>query len=205
VIYNFIDIEKYKRQDSDVFRRHIAPNGEKVLVHTSNFRPVKRVADTIKILNNVNKEIPTKLVLVGDGPDRSECERLTRELDLQKNVIFLGKQDGLVEILSAADLFLMPSQSESFGLSALEAMSCGVPAVSSSVGGLPELIIHNETGYIAEIGDVDRMAKYTVELLTNEKRYKSFSKNSRDRAVNYFDKNLIVPKYVEYYEKILNS
>jgi N-acetyl-alpha-D-glucosaminyl L-malate synthase BshA len=195
VIYNFIDIEKY----------NVAPNGEKVLVHTSNFRPVKRVSDTIRILDKVNKEIPTKLVLVGDGPDRSECEHLARDLDLQKDVIFLGKQDALVEILSASDLFLMPSQSESFGLSALEAMACGVPVVSSSVGGLPELNIHNETGYIAEIGDVDRMAKYAIELLTNEKRYKSFSKNSRDRAVKHFDKNSIVPKYVQYYEKILNS
>ncbi|MBA4406828.1 N-acetyl-alpha-D-glucosaminyl L-malate synthase BshA [bacterium] len=205
VIYNFIDIEKYNRQDSEIFRKHIAPNGEKVLVHTSNFRPVKRVVDTIRILEKVKKEIPTKLVLVGDGPDRSECEHLARDLDLQKDVIFLGKQDALVEILSAADLFLMPSQSESFGLSALEAMACGVPVVSSSVGGLPELNIHNETGYIAEIGDIDRMAKYAIELLTNEKRYKSFSKNSRDRAVKHFDKNSIVPKYVQYYEKILNS
>jgi len=204
VIYNFIDIEKYKPKESDIFRKHVAPNGEKVLVHTSNFRLVKRVADTIRVLDKVKKEVPTKLVLVGDGPDRSDCERLTRELDLQKDVIFLGKQDGLTEILNAADIFLMPSQSESFGLSALEAMACGIPVVSSSVGGLPELNIHNETGYIAEIGDIDRMAKYAIELLTNEKRYKSFSKNSRDRAVKNFDKDLIVPKYVAYYEKILN-
>ncbi len=205
VIYNFIDTEKFKPQNSEIFRHHIAPGGEKVLVHTSNFRVVKRVTDTIRILAKVKKEIPTKLLLVGDGPDRSECERLTRELDLQKDVLFLGKQDGLTEILNSADLFLMPSQSESFGLSALEAMACGIPVVSSSVGGLPELIIHNETGFIAEIGDVDRMAKYTIDLLTNERKYKTFSKNSRDRAVNNFDKNLIVPKYVSYYEKILNS
>ena len=205
VIYNFIDIEKFKPEQSDMFRKHIAPNGEKILVHTSNFRIVKRVTDTIRVLEKVKKEVPAKLVLVGDGPDRSECERLARELDIHKDVVFLGKQDGLTEILNAADIFLMPSQSESFGLSALEAMACGVPVVSSSVGGLPELNIHNETGYIAEIGDIDRMAKYAVELLTNEKRYKSFSKNSRERAVNNFDKNLIVPKYVDYYEKILNS
>lgn len=205
VIYNFIDIDKYRKQDSEIFRRHIAPGGEKVLVHTSNFRQVKRVADTIRVLEKVKKEVPTKLVLVGDGPERSDCEHLARDLDLQKDVIFLGKQDGLVEILNASDLFLMPSQSESFGLSALEAMACGIPVVSTSVGGLPELNIHNETGYIAEIGDIDRMAKYAIELFTNEKRYKAFSKNSRDRAVNNFDKNLIVPKYVEYYEKILNT
>jgi L-malate glycosyltransferase len=205
VIYNFIDIEKYKPKESELFRKHLAPCGEKVLVHTSNFRLVKRVADTIRVIEKVRKEVPAKLVLVGDGPDRSDCERLARELDLQKDVIFLGKQDGLTEIINAADIFLMPSQSESFGLSALEAMACGVPVVSTSVGGLPELNIHNETGYIAEIGDIDRMAKYTIELLTNEKRYKSFSKNSRDRAVKNFDKDLIVPKYVDYYEKVLNS
>lgn len=205
VIYNFIDLDIYKPLPSDVFRKHIAPNGEKVLVHTSNFRPVKRVPDTIRILEKVKKEIPAKLVLVGDGPDRSECERLARELDLHKDVIFLGKQDALAEILNAADLFLMPSQSESFGLSALEAMACEKPVVSSSVGGLPELVIHNETGYIAEIGDVERMAKYSVDLLTNEKKYTIFSKNSRERAVKHFDKNLVLPKYIEYYEKVLSQ
>ena len=205
VIYNFIDTVRFNHQNSDVFRKHIACCGEKVLVHTSNFRTVKRVSDTIRILEKVKKEIPTKLVLIGDGPDRSECERLAHDLDLQKDVVFLGKQDGLTEILSASDLFLMPSQSESFGLSALEAMACGLPVVSTSVGGLPELNIHNETGYIAEIGDIDRMAKYIIELLTNEKRYRTFSANARNRAVNNFNKNLIVPKYVEYYEKVLNS
>jgi L-malate glycosyltransferase len=205
VIYNFIDVEKFKPQDSECYRKHMAPNGEKILIHTSNFRAVKRVTDTIRILSRIKKDLPAKLVLVGDGPDRSECERLTRELDLQNDVIFLGKQDGLAEILNAADLFLMPSQSESFGLSALEAMSCGIPVVSSSVGGLPELVIHNENGFIAEFGDVDRMAKYALELLTNKKKYKLFAKNSRDRAVKAFDKKLIIPKYVSYYEKILNS
>ena len=205
VINNFIDTDLFKPGQGENFKKHIAPNKEKILVHTSNFRVVKRVTDVIKIFHRVNKEIPSKLLLVGDGPDRSECERLTRELDLQNDVIFLGKQDGLAEILSASDLFLMPSQSESFGLSALEAMACGVPVVSSSVGGLPELINHDETGYIAEIGDVDRMAKYALDLLTNEKKYISFSKNSRDRAVNVFEKDIIVPQYEEYYKEVLNK
>lgn len=205
VIYNFIDVDVYKPQPSVEFRKHIAPNGEKVLVHTSNFRPVKRVPDIIRILEKVNKEIPTKLILIGDGPERGECERLAREINIHQNVIFLGKQDALAEILNSADLFIMPSQSESFGLSALEAMACGKPVISSSVGGLPELVIHNETGFIAEIGDIERMSKYAIDLLKNEKKYSIFSQNSRQRAVNHFDKNLIVPKYVEYYEKILNS
>ena len=205
VIHNFIDTTNFKRVDNDKMKQHIAPNGEKILIHTSNFRQVKRVPDTIHILNEVKKEFPCKLVLIGDGPDRSECERLARELKLKEDVIFLGKQDALHEILSIADIFLMPSQSESFGLSALEAMACGLPVVSSSVGGLPELIVHNENGFIAEIGDVKRMAKYVVDLIQNEKKYLRYSENSRNRAVNSFDNKLIVPKYLDYYEKVLSQ
>jgi len=205
VIYNFIDTELFKPGVNEEIRKRLAPNGEKLLMHTSNFRPVKRVPDTIRVLEKVLKEIPTRLILIGDGPDRSECERLARELGIEKNVCFLGKQDGLHELLGSADLFLMPSQSESFGLSALEAMSCGVPVISSSVGGLPELNIHNETGFIAEIGDIDRMAKYTIDLLTNKRKYKIFSENSRNVAVNSFDNSIIIPKYEEFYERILKG
>lgn len=205
VIPNFIDTELFKPMEACNFRKHIAPEGEKILVHTSNFRQVKRVTDTIKILERVIKEVPTKLILVGDGPDRSECERLCRQLNLFDHVKFLGKQEGLVEILNSADIFLIPSQSESFGLAALEAMSCGKPVVSSSVGGLPELVKHNETGFIAEIGDVDRMAKYVVDLLTNDKKYEAFSKYSRDRALNKFDKSIVIPMYEEFYNQILNA
>ncbi len=204
VIYNFIDTKIFNTEKNQHFRDKFAPNGEKVLIHTSNFRVVKRVTDTIRILEIVKKEIPAKLILVGDGPDRSECERLARELNLSDDILFLGKQDGIEEILSGADLFLMPSQSESFGLSALEAMACGLPVVSSSVGGLPELIRHNETGFIAEIGDVERMARYTIDLLKNKKKYSLFSKNSRNRAVDKFDILKIVPQYEKYYDKILS-
>ena len=205
VIPNFIDLKTFSPSTNSEMKKRIAPNGEKILVHTSNFRPVKRVQDTIRILAEVRKTIPAKLILIGDGPDRSDCERLARELDLSKDVIFLGKQDGLSELLSSADIFVIPSQSESFGLSALEAMACGLPVVSSSVGGLPELVTHNEVGFIAEIGDIDRMAKYIVTLLTNEKKYKQFSKNARKRAVENFDKEIIIPQYINYYEKILNE
>ncbi len=205
VIPNFVDTEIFKPSDCCGFRKHIAPNNEKVLIHTSNFRQVKRVSDTLKILAKVIEEVPAKLVLVGDGPDRSECERLCRQLGICDNVKFLGKQDGLVEILNAADIFLIPSQSESFGLAALEAMSCGLPVISSSVGGLPELVRHNETGYIAEIGDIDRMAKYTVDLLTNERKYRLFSKNARERSVSMFDKKVVIPQYEEYYKKFLSK
>lgn len=207
VIPNFVDTEFFKREAKNgcAFRKHIAPNGEKVLVHTSNFRAVKRVTDAIKVFDIVQKEVPSKLLLVGDGPDRSECERLVRELNQTDNVKFLGKQDGLVEILSSSDIFLIPSQSESFGLAALEAMACGLPVISSSVGGLPELVRHNECGFIAEIGDVERMAKYTLDLLTNEKKYELFSHNAENRAKNNFDKSKIVPLYEKHYEQIINS
>lgn len=205
VIPNFIDSRHYKPMKDIPFRKHLAPNGEKIIVHTSNFRTVKRVTDAIRVLHQVRKEVNAKLVLVGDGPDRSECERLARELNLTNDVIFLGKQDALVEILNCGDIFIIPSQSESFGLSALEAMSCGLPVISSSVGGLPELVRHNETGFIAEIGDIDRMAKYTIDLLTNEKKYNLFSQRARERAVNVFDESLIIPQYEAHYEKVLNG
>ncbi len=205
VINNFVDANLYKPNGTSKLREIIAPNDEKVIVHTSNFRPVKRVPETIKILEKVRTKIPAKLVLVGDGPDRSECERLCRELNLYEHVKFLGKQNGLVDILNASDLFLIPSQSESFGLAALEAMSCGLPVVSSSVGGLPELINHNETGFIAEIGDIDRMAKYVVELFKNEKKYELFSKRARKRVIDNFDKEKVIPEYEKFYNKILNG
>jgi N-acetyl-alpha-D-glucosaminyl L-malate synthase BshA len=207
VIPNFVDIEKFKREDDEktkCFKKNIAPNNEKIFIHISNFRALKRVQDVIKIFFEVRKKLEAKLLLVGDGPDRSDCERLVRELEITDHVRFMGKQDALVELLSVSDIFMIPSQSESFGLSALEAMSCGVPVISSSVGGLPELNLHNETGYIAEIGDVDRMAKYAVDLLSDKKKYELFSKNARKRAEE-FSEDKIVPKYEKFYEQIVNS
>ncbi len=205
VIPNFIDTEKYKRMDNEhtkCFREKFAPDGERILTHISNFRQLKRVQDVIKVFAEVNKDVPSRLLLIGDGPDRSECERLARELEIFDLVKFMGKQDMLVELLSISDLFIMPSQSESFGLSALEAMSCSVPIISTSIGGLPELNVHGETGYIAEIGDVERMAKYAIELLTNKKKYEYFSKKARERALKFREEN-IVPLYEDFYEKIV--
>jgi N-acetyl-alpha-D-glucosaminyl L-malate synthase BshA len=207
VIPNFVDIDKFKRENDEktqCFRKNIAPNDEKVFIHISNFRALKRVQDVIKIFYEVRKKLEAKLLLVGDGPDRSDCEQLVRELEISEHVRFMGKQDALVELLSVSDIFMIPSQSESFGLSALEAMSCGVPVISSSVGGLPELNLHNETGYIAEIGDVDRMAKYAVDLLSDKKKYELFSKNARKRAED-FSEDKIVPQYEKFYEQIVNA
>ncbi len=205
VIPNFVDTERFKRREDSQFRARFSPNGEKVLVHVSNFRTVKRVPDVVRIFDIVRRSVPSKLLLVGDGPDRSESERLARELGIYEEVRFLGKQTLLPEILSASDLMLMPSQSESFGLSALEAMSCSVPVVSSSTGGLPELVVHGETGFIAELGDVQRMARYATELLTDERRLELFSQNARKRAVEKFDVNLIIPQYEKLYEEALNE
>jgi L-malate glycosyltransferase len=208
VITNFIDTDLYKRtEDGDQcrLRKQIAPNGEKVMIHISNFREVKRVPDTVRILAEVRKHVDTKLLLVGDGPQRSEVEHLTRELGLTEHVKFLGKQSALPAILSVADLFLLPSQSESFGLAALEAMSCSVPVVATSAGGIPEVIVHGETGYVAEMGDTQRMAKYAIDLLTNQRKYERFAEASRQRSVEHFRTDLIVPEYEAVYERVVNE
>ncbi|HTP80556.1 MAG TPA: N-acetyl-alpha-D-glucosaminyl L-malate synthase BshA [Bacteroidota bacterium] len=202
VIPNFVDIAKYNRTTSKDVRPSYAEAGLKILVHTSNFRSVKRVPDVIQIFNEVQKKIPSKLILIGDGPDRSQAELLCRELGIQQNVKFLGKQVDIVPVLASADLFLMPSQSESFGLAALEAMACEVPVISSSVGGLPELQIHGQTGYIAEIGDIDRMARYSVELLSNPAKHRHFAEAARKRATE-FESSRIVTQYERYYEKVV--
>ncbi|HRP01787.1 MAG TPA: N-acetyl-alpha-D-glucosaminyl L-malate synthase BshA [Candidatus Kapabacteria bacterium] len=205
VIYNFIDTDLYKRVDASKLRKTLAPNNEKLLIHISNFRSVKRVQDTIRILKEVNKDIPTKLLLVGDGPEKSDCEKLSRELGMSENIKFLGKQSMVVELLSASDVFLLPSQSESFGLSALEAMSCGVPVVASNIGGIPEVVSHGKSGYVAEFGDINRMAKYVKDLLSNEKKWKMYSKESRKIAEEKFNKHIIIPQYEQLYERLIHS
>lgn len=205
VVYNFIDTDQYSRIQCPKVKNYLAPNGEKILMHISNFRSVKRVKDTILILQEVLQHTEANLVLVGDGPDRSDAEKLSRELNLADHVKFLGKQSTLVELLSAADIFLLPSQSESFGLAALEAMSCGVPVVASNIGGIPEVVVHGESGYVAELGDVQRMGKYVVELLNNNKRWESFSRESRRIAEERFNCRIIIPQYEDIYERLLNQ
>ncbi|MCI0706155.1 MAG: N-acetyl-alpha-D-glucosaminyl L-malate synthase BshA [Ignavibacteriae bacterium] len=204
VIHNFIDTSVYKRMPASEVRKICPDVNEKILVHTSNFRSVKRVPDVIRIFHEVHKRVPSRLLLIGDGPDRSQCEHLARELGIGENVKFLGKQTEVVNILSGADLFLLPSQSESFGLSALEAMACEVPVVSSSVGGLPELVVHGETGFIAELGDIGRMAKYAIDLLSTPAKHQEFAKASRKRAL-FFESTKIIAQYEQYYEKVLRG
>lgn len=205
VINNFIDTTLYKREECPQRRKQFAPNGEKIFMHTSNFREVKRIPDVIRIFAAALEHIPAKLALIGDGPERAEAERLSRELGIAEHTRFLGKQSALPQILSAADIFLLPSQSESFGLAALEAMSCGVPVVATNMGGIPEVVSHGETGYIAELGDIKRMARYAVDLLKHPRRWEEFSHNARNRAVQLFDKELIVPQYEALYRKVAAS
>jgi N-acetyl-alpha-D-glucosaminyl L-malate synthase BshA len=201
VIPNFIDLDRFKRQKKEHFKKAIAPHGEKLLIHTSNFRKVKRIEDVIQVFNEVRKKIPSKLLLVGDGPERTAMENLCRQLGTCDDIRFLGKMDAVEEVLSVCDLFLMPSEKESFGLAALEAMACEVPVVSSNVGGLPELNIHGKTGFMSNVGDVADMVENALYILKDE-NLPVFKKNAIERAKE-FDVAAVVPMYEAFYMKIL--
>ncbi|MCD8528438.1 MAG: N-acetyl-alpha-D-glucosaminyl L-malate synthase BshA [Chitinophagales bacterium] len=204
VIPNFIDFSRFSKLDKNHFKKAIAPNGERILIHTSNFRKVKRVEDTVKIFERVRKEIPSKLLLVGDGPERACVEVLARDLGVEQDVLFLGKQDAVEELLAIADLYLMPSESESFGLAALEAMACEVPVISSNTGGIPEINIEGSTGYLSNVGNVDEMAKNAIHILKDDAVLQTFKENALIQAKR-FDIQNILPEYVGYYEKIINQ
>ncbi|WP_075350005.1 N-acetyl-alpha-D-glucosaminyl L-malate synthase BshA [Algoriphagus marinus] len=201
VIPNFIDLERFKRQKKEHFKLAICPNGEKLLVHTSNFRKVKRVEDVIRVFFEVRKMIPAKLLLVGDGPERDRMERLCRELGTCEDTRFLGKLDAVEEVLSVADLFLMPSEKESFGLAALEAMACEVPILTSNAGGIPELNVDGVTGYACNVGDVQDMKEKALYIL-DDKNLSTFKANALARAKE-FDISEILPKYVAYYHRTI--
>jgi N-acetyl-alpha-D-glucosaminyl L-malate synthase BshA len=199
VIPNFIDLSRFKKQNKDHFRTAIAPEGEKILIHTSNFRTVKRVEDVLRIFCGVRQAIPAKLLLVGDGPDRSRMEKLARDLDCQRDVRFLGKLEAVEEVLSVGDLFLMPSENESFGLAALEAMACEVPVVSTNAGGIPELNVQGVTGMLSNIGDVEDMVKNALYVLDDE-NLPRFKAAALARAEEFAVGN-IVPLYEQCYER----
>ncbi len=204
VIPNFIDLSRFSLKPKDHFKKAIAPNNEHILVHTSNFRKVKRATDVIRIFKKVNEVIPSKLLMVGDGEDRVKCETLCRDFKICENVRFLGKQDAVEEILSVADLFIMPSHSESFGLAALEAMACKVPVISSNTGGLPELNLHGVTGFLSNVGDVDDMAKNAIHILEDASRLAEFKENALKRAKE-FDLANILPIYERFYKEVLDA
>jgi len=203
VIPNFIDLERFKKQKKEHFRKAICPDGERLLVHTSNFRKVKRVGDVVRLFYNIRKEIPSKLLLVGDGPERSNTEQLCRELGTCDDIRFLGKLEAVEEVLSVADLFIMPSEKESFGLAALEAMACEVPVISTNTGGLPELNIHGQTGYLSDVGDIEDMTNNALKIL-NEKNLSQFKSNALKRAKE-FDISNILPLYEDMYRKVLSE
>jgi N-acetyl-alpha-D-glucosaminyl L-malate synthase BshA len=205
VIYNSVNCDVYRRNPATFaqMRAEYAPNGERVLVHLSNFRPVKRLTDVIEIFDRVHKKIPSRLLLIGDGPDRSVAEWLAVQKGIHNDVLFLGKQDQIEEKLSIADIMLIPSELESFGLAALEAMACEVVPISTRAGGVPEVIDHGKTGYLADVGDVETMARYAIELLSDEQRLREMGKQARTVAMERFGSARIVKQYEDFYRRVL--
>ncbi|NNF57054.1 MAG: N-acetyl-alpha-D-glucosaminyl L-malate synthase BshA, partial [Rhodothermaceae bacterium] len=217
VIPNFVDTARFRRTPKDHFKQAICPEGEKLLVHVSNFREVKRAPDVVRVFHSLfhagiwPEDHPkhgqpggVKLLLVGDGPDRVRAEELARDLAIYHEIRFLGKQEPVEEILSIADLFLMPSGSETFGLAALEAMACGVPVVSSDIGGLPELNIHGETGFLCPLADIDGMTNAAHQILTNPALHETMAQAALARA-EMFDLERIVPHYERYYQQVMDE
>ena len=202
VIYNFVDIKRFERTPVQAFRQIIAPKNERILLHASNFRKVKRVGDVVNVFKEVNKVIPSKLLFVGDGPERTHIEGLCRQMDAHADVKFLGRQEQMEDILAITDLFILPSEYESFGLVALEAMAAGVPVVSTNAGGLPEINIDGVTGFLSNVGDVENMSTKIIKVFSDDKAFKEMKKNALEQA-NKFDINTIVPVYENLYKKVL--
>lgn len=202
VIYNFVDLQRFSKKPLDAFRKVLAPNGEKIITHASNFRKVKRIQDVIDIFAHIVQKVPCKLLMVGDGPDRPEAEEQCRLLKICDHVRFLGKQQEMEEILAVTDLFLLPSEYESFGLAALEAMASGVPVLSTNAGGLSEINLHNTTGYLCPVGAIEEMSKLAVDLLLNEGELNRMKKNAREQA-SKFDIHQIVPLYEQLYSRFI--
>lgn len=202
VIYNFIDFDRFRKIDKEHFKKALAPEGEKILIHTSNFRKVKRVDDVIHIFQKVIQQVPCKLLLIGDGPERQRLEEICRKIKVCEHVRFLGKQEAIEELLAVSDLFLIPSENESFGLAALEAMACHVPVISSNAGGLPELNQDGMSGFVHPVGDIDGMAASAIRLLKDEKLLDQYRQQAFERA-REFDIDKILPQYEEYYMEVM--
>jgi N-acetyl-alpha-D-glucosaminyl L-malate synthase BshA len=205
VIYNSVNCDIYFRNPeiAEELLREYAPNNQRVLVHLSNFRPVKRVTDVIEIFDRVRKQFPARLLLIGDGPDRSVAEWLAVQKGIHDDVLFLGKQDQIYEKLSIADIMLLPSELESFGLAALEAMACEVVPISTRAGGVPEVIDHGISGFLADVGDVDTMARYAIELLNDDQKLREMGKRARAVAMERFSSAKIVKQYEDFYRRVL--
>jgi len=202
VVPNFIDLEKYNHEFTDCQRAMMANDDEKIITHISNLRPVKRVQDVISVFYNIQKEMPAKLMFIGEGPEKEKVELRCQELGILDKVVFFGSSNEIDKILCFSDLFLLPSQTESFGLAALEAMASGVPVISSNTGGLPEVNIHGESGFLSNVGDIEDMTKNALYILSDETRLKTFKNNARKEALK-FDLHAIVPQYEAIYEDTL--
>lgn len=201
VVYNFIDGKKYDKANQDECKRiALAKPEEKILTHVSNFRPVKRTEDVIKIFNEVQKEIPSKLLMVGDGPERLKAENLAKKLQIEEKVLFLGNSNEVAKILCYTDVFLLPSETESFGLAALEAMAASTPVISTNCGGLPEVNVYGKTGYLSNLGAIDDMAKNAIKILKNEIVLERFKKKAKEH-IKLFSLEQILPVYEEIYKK----
>ena len=204
VIPNFICIDDYKLENNDFYKKRFAPNNEKIICHISNFRKVKRIKDVLLSYEIISKEIDVKLILVGDGPERSALEKISRESKYRNNIYFLGSLKSTKEVLNISDLFFLPSSTESFGLSALEAMACSVPVISTKTGGIPEVVIDGESGYLSEVGDVKEMSSNAIEILSNENKLLLFKENALKQAMK-FDVKQILPRYEKIYAKCIND
>ncbi|HNR08894.1 MAG TPA: N-acetyl-alpha-D-glucosaminyl L-malate synthase BshA [Saprospiraceae bacterium] len=204
VIYNFIDFDRFRKIDKEHFKKALAPDGEKILIHTSNFRKVKRVDDVIHIFQKVIQQVPCKLLLIGDGPERQRLEEICRKIKVCEHVRFLGKQEAIEELLAVSDLFLIPSENESFGLAALEAMACHVPVISSNAGGLPELNLDGTSGFVHPVGDIEGMAASAIRLLKDETLLDQYRKQAFERA-REFDIDKILPQYEDYYMEVMKG
>ena len=204
VIPNFICIDDYKLENNDFYKKRFAPNNEKIICHISNFRKVKRIKDVLLSFEIISKEIDVKLILVGDGPERSALEKISRESKYRNNIYFLGSLKSTKEVLNISDLFFLPSSTESFGLSALEAMACSVPVISTKTGGIPEVVIDGESGYLSKVGDVKEMSSNAIEILSNENKLSLFKENALKQAMK-FDVKQILPRYEKIYEKCIDD
>ena len=206
VIFNFVDTERHApRRDRARLRALFPDMGdlEPVLVHVSNFRPIKRIADVVSTFAEVHRRVPCRLLMIGDGPERSPAERRLREMGLEDRVAFLGKQERFVDLVAASDVFLLPSEQESFGLAALEALSCGVPVVASDIGGIPELVAAGETGYLAPVGDVRAMAEHVLSLVKEPARWREFSRRARERVLERFQLGPAIDRYEALYRRLV--
>ena len=203
MIVNFVDVQRFTRKPIDAFKKVIAPNKERIIIHASNFRKLKRVQDVVKIYYEIIKKVAAKLLFVGDGPERATAESLCRDLKICDNVIFVGKQEQIEDVLAIADLFLLPSEYESFGLAALEAMAAGVPVISTNAGGLKEINISGETGYMGDVGDIATMSQQALSVITDDTTMKGFKSRAAAHAKKFDIKN-IVPLYEKLYKRILD-